>query len=377
MKRELEHQGHQVSVFTGDLDPSSREAGVYHVRSARPTIWGGILRRLLRPWRPKGSEVFDFARVISAEILRVHQRARIDVIDMEESFGWFADVRVLTSIPVLVKLHGPAFLSLVENELNTPFAREKIQREGRALRLATTIIAPCESTLRQTVERYRLTPRTTRKIVNPLAMDTDVPQWRLDRCDRNTILFVGRFDLRKGADIVLKAFLSVVKRRPELKLIFVGPDRGLSGPDGNPIHFNTYCDLLFPVELRDRVDYRGPLANREIEELRVKAMLTVVASRWENLGYTILEAMFQGCPLVSTDAGGCPETVINGVTGRLAKSEDPDAFAAQFCLMLDDPEGAQAMSVAAHLHIVEDYSAAKVAAATIEMYQQAISNCHR
>jgi glycosyltransferase involved in cell wall biosynthesis len=87
--------------------------------------------------------------------------------------------------------------------------------------------------------------------------------------------------------------------------------------------------------------------------------------------------MFQGCPLVSTDAGGCPETVINGVTGRLAKSEDPDAFAAQFCLMLDDPEGAQAMSVAAHLHIVEDYSAAKVAAATIEMYQQAISNCHR
>jgi glycosyltransferase involved in cell wall biosynthesis len=337
-------------------------------------MWDRYLQRLLRPWRPKGSEVFDFARVIAAEILSVHQREPIDVIDMEESFGWFADVARLTSIPVLVKLHGPAFLSLVENELNTPFAREKIEREGRALRLATTIIAPCELTLRQTLERYRLSPRDKRKIVNPMAMDTDVPQWRLDICDRNTILFVGRFDLRKGADIVLKAFLSVVKGRPELKLIFVGPDRGLSGSDGNQIHFKTYCDLLFPVELRDRVDYRGPIANREIEELRLKAMLTVVASRWENLGYTILEAMFQGCPLVSTDAGGCPETVINGVTGRLAKSEDPDAFAAQFCAMLDDPKGAQEMGVAARLHIVEHYSAAKVAAATIEMYQKAISN---
>jgi glycosyltransferase involved in cell wall biosynthesis len=377
MKRELEHQGHQVSVFTGDLDPSSSEARVYHVRSARPAMWDRYLQRLLRPWRPKGSEVFDFARVIAAEILRVHQREPIEVIDMEESFGWFADVARLTSIPVLVKLHGPAFLSLVENELNSPFACEKIEREGRALRLATTIISPCESTLRQTVERYRLSPRDKRKIVNPVAMDTDVPQWQLDTCDRNTILFVGRFDLRKGADILLKAFLSVLKTRPELKLIFVGPDRGLSGPDGKPIHFKAYCDLLFPVELRDRVDYRGPMANREIEKLRVKAMLTVVASRWENTGYTVLEAMLQGCPLVSTDAGGCPEAVMHGVTGRLAKSEDPDAFAVQFRSMLDEPKGAQDMGRAARLHIVETFAAAKVAAATIEMYQKAISNCHR
>jgi glycosyltransferase involved in cell wall biosynthesis len=296
---------------------------------------------------------------------------------MEESFGWFADVARLTSIPVLVKLHGPAFLSFVEEELKTAFARVKIEREGRALRLATTIISPCESTLTQTIERYGLSPKDKRHIVNPMAMDTDVPQWRLDTCDRNTILFVGRFDLRKGADIVLKAFLSVLKARPELRLIFVGPDRGISGSDGMSIHFKTYCDLLFPVELRDRVDYRGPMANREIEKLRVKAMLTVVASRWENPGYTVLEAMLQGCPLISTDAGGCPEAVIHGVTGRLAKSEDPDAFADQFRAMLDDPEGAQSMGRAARLHIVENFAAAKVAAATIEMYEKAISNGRR
>jgi glycosyltransferase involved in cell wall biosynthesis len=119
------------------------------------------------------------------------------------------------------------------------------------------------------------------------------------------------------------------------------------------------------------------MANREIEKLRVKAMLTVVASRWENTGYTVLEAMLQGCPLVSTDAGGCPEAVMHGVTGRLAKSEDPDAFAVQFRSMLDEPKGAQDMGRAARLHIVETFAAAKVAAATIEMYQKAISNCHR
>ena len=175
---------------------------------------------------------------------------------------------------------------------------------------------------------------------------------------------------------MLNAFLSILKARPELNLIFVGPDRGLTGSDGNLIQFGAYCDLLFPVKLRSRVDYLGPIANRDIEKLRVKAMLTVVASRWENMGYTVLEAMFQGCPLVSTDAGGCPEAVIDGATGRLAKSEDADDFAAQFNAMLNDPAAAQEMGRAARLHIIEHYSADKVAAATVEMYQRAISNCH-
>jgi glycosyltransferase involved in cell wall biosynthesis len=377
MKRELEQRGHKVSVFAGEVDPSTSEPGIHHVRYARPSSWDQVVLRLLRLWRPRGSEVFDFARIISAEILKVHQREPIDVVEMEESFGWFAEVGRLTSIPVLVKLHGPAFLSLVEDELDTAFAREKIEREGRALRLATAIISPSERTLRQTVERYALSPKVQRHIVNPLTMDSDTPLWRLDACDRNTILFVGRFDLRKGADVVLKAFLCALKVRPELKLIFVGPDRGLTASDGTRIRFQEYCDLLFPTELRGHVDFRGPMANREIAKLRAQAMMTVVASRWENAGYTVLEAMFQGCPLVSTDAGGCPESVINGVTGRLAKSEDPLDFANQMFAVLDDPKGAEALGQAARRHIIDHHSSARVAAATIEMYEEAIANRRR
>ncbi len=375
MKRELEQRGHQVSVFAGDLDPSTGDRRVYHVRRLRPSISDRVLRRLSRPWRVQGIEVFDFGRVIAAEMLIVHQKEPIDIIEMEESFGWFADVGRLTSIPVIVKLHGPAFLSF--DKFNAAFACEKIEREGRALRLATTIVSPCELTLRQTIERYRLSPNYKRHIVNPLTMDSDTPQWRLDACDRDTILFVGRFDLAKGADVILKAFLVALKTQPKLKLIFVGPDRGLPGPDGNLVNFEPYCDSLFPPEFTDRVDFRGPMPNREIAKLRVKAMVTVVASRWENAAYTVLEAMFQGCPLVSTDAGGCPESVINGVTGLLAKSEDPEDFATQLRTMLSDPEAAESMGRAARRHVIEHHSTASVATASIEMYEQAISNSRR
>jgi glycosyltransferase involved in cell wall biosynthesis len=197
--------------------------------------------------------------------------------------------------------------------------------------------------------------------------------WSLAGCERDTILFVGRFDLRKGADVLLKALLLVLQKRPAVKLIFVGPDRGLPGSDGKLVHFETYCDHLFPPHLRTRVDYRGRLANREIATLRTSAMLTVIASRWENQGYTVLEAMFQGCPIVSSDAGGCPESIINGVTGRLAKSEDPEDFAAQILAMLDDPERARLLGQAARQHVIDVHSPDKVAASSLLMYQKVIA----
>jgi glycosyltransferase involved in cell wall biosynthesis len=372
MKRELERQGHRVSVFTRELDGSVRDPAVYVVEG-RP-FWDRVKRRLFRAPSSIEQGIFNYSAAIAARLRQVHRQASIDIVEMEESFGWSADVGEQTGLPVLVKLHGPAFLSLVENELISSFGKEKIDREGQALRRSSAIISPSQRTLSETIDRYALTPKYKRHIVNPLTMDQDTPLWRLKTCDRNTILFVGRFDLRKGADIALQAFLLALKERPNLNLIFVGPDNGLSMPDGTALHFNAYCDAFFPKSLRDRVDYRGRLSNREIAELRTKAMVTLVASRWENQGYTVLEAMYQGCPVVSTDAGGCPESVIDGVTGRLARSEDSHDFAVKIASILEDPEGAEAIGQTARQHVIANHAAEKVAAETLEMYRKVTSN---
>lgn len=370
MKRELESQGHRVSVFTEVLDTSSAERGIYQVRRR---LRDRLLYRL-RGLRPRtGNDVFAFSAVIAAGILQVHRRDPIDVLEIEESFGWFADIGRRTSLPLLVKLHGPAFLSLVEDEVDTAFGREKVAREGRALRLARAVASPSNSTLQRTLERYRLSPAVSAHVRNPLLMDDDTPQWRLEACERNLLVFVGRFDLRKGADIALQAFRSALRMRPDLKLIFVGPDHGLPAVDGKKVLFAAYCEALFGSELRDRVDFRGRMSNREIAKLRSRAMVTVVASRWENQSYALLEAMFQGCPLVSTDAGGCPESVVHGVSGRLAKSGDPEDFATQILATIADPEGARAMGQAARRYVLEQHAPRQVAEASLDLYQKVIS----
>jgi glycosyltransferase involved in cell wall biosynthesis len=372
MKRELEARGHQVSVFTSELDRAAAEPGIYLVRRR---LRGRLRRHLLRGRSVPGHDTFAFAAEIAAAILAVHRRGPIEVIEMEESFGWFAEIARRTGLPMLVKLHGPAFLSLVEEELSTAFGREKIEREGKALRLARVLTAPSISTLERTLARYGLAPAVCAQVANPLMMDADTPVWDLEQCSRNTILFVGRFDQRKGADVILKSFRSMLRVRPDLRLIFVGPDSGLPGPDGECIHFAEYCDALFG-NLHDRVDYRGRMPNRDIARLRAAAMVTVVASRWENQSYALLETMFQGCPLVSTDAGGCPESVVDGVTGRLARSEDPQQFAAQVLAMIADPREAQTLGAAGRRYVLEKHAPAQVADASLALYARTVALAH-
>jgi glycosyltransferase involved in cell wall biosynthesis len=101
--------------------------------------------------------------------------------------------------------------------------------------------------------------------------------------------------------------------------------------------------------------------------------VTVVASRWESQPYAILEAMAQGCPIVSTDAGACPESIIHGESGLLARSEDSEDFAAKICAILGDPQGAAAMARAAREYVLTHHSAPVVVDAMLECYQAAIS----
>lgn len=370
MKCELERRGHKVSVFTQGEDLSVSDPDIHYVRRR---LKDRALGRLSRIWQPPEFNVFDYSAVIASAISVTHRRDPIDIIEMEESFGWFADIERRTSLPLVVKLHGPAFLTMPTNERDTAFGREKIAREERALRMATAIISPSVSTLAKTVERYRLRPKEARQIGNPIGLDSKVPLWSLGECERNTILYVGRFDKIKGADVLLDAFAFILKSRPDSRLIFVGPDFGMPAMDGKHIQFEAYCALHFPPEFRRCVDFRGRLSIREIATLRTRAMLTVVASRSENQPYAVLEAMLQGCPVVSTDAGGCPEIIASGETGLLAKSEEANDFAQQILQIMEHPEHAAALGFAARRHVIDNYAPAKVADSAIEMYERVIA----
>lgn len=370
MRQGLQQDGHRVSIFAGGPDSLEAEPDLYSVQRA---LAGRLARRIARSRFPIERDILEFGHVIAEHMLKVHRRDPIDVIEMEESMGWAADVAAGTSIPVVTKLHGPGFLHIMEEERETPFAQAKIQREGEALARLPVIVAPSQSTLNETLARYALQPKLARQLVNPITLGEGTPLWNLDRCDRSTVLFVGRFDKIKGGDLALLGFQKLLARQPQMRLVVVGTDPGLLLPGGTRVHIKDYIASLRDDALERAVTYRGRLAPAEIAELRASSLVTMVTSRHENQAYTVLEAMLQGCPVVCADNSGSSESIEHQRTGLLVETENTAEIAAQLERIVVDPELGRSLGQAARDYILRTHSPAVVVAHAIDIYREAMA----
>src|SRR5262249_15684610 len=145
--------GHRVSIFTGELGAGVTDPAVHVAREHR---WKPVAR-LLKPKKSSWEDgIFKFSQLMASKLLRVHRKNPIDVMEMEECVGWNADIAQRTGIPVVVRLHGPSFLTFTEEELTTDFAQRRVAREGEALRQAQMIVSPSRNALLRTIERYQL-----------------------------------------------------------------------------------------------------------------------------------------------------------------------------------------------------------------------------
>ena len=372
MRDELHRLGHRVTLITAT---TQRDDGnrVYGIDASR---WGRFVRRVRLKLAADRDDVYSVGSHIAEQAARIHCRDPIDVLEMEESFGWAAEVISARRFAVVVKLHGPAFLTMPEADRDTEAMQRRIHREGAGLASARVITAPSQCTLEKTFASYALDPPISAKVVNPIS-PAGLDLWTAHSSSRDTILFVGRFDETKGADRVLLAFKAILSQRHDLRLTFVGPDVGIRVDGDRLVHFEEYARSLFSADQLQRINYVGRKSPKEIAALRCHAALTVVASRWETQGYTALEAMLQGCPLVCSDTSGLGESVQHGVTGLLFHGDDIDGLAMHILRLLDDRVLAEELGQRARKYVLATHAPEVVVEQALEVYRAAISDFHR
>ena len=143
-----------------------------------------------------------------------------------------------------------------------------------------------------------------------------------------TVLMVAAMRADKDHDLVLQAWPSVLLEHPGARLRFAGdgPRRG---------HLEAKAVSL---GITDSVEFLG--VRDDTETLLRDAHLLVLASyAVECFPYAALEAMATGRGVVSTNVGGLPEMVDDGVTGRLVPPHDGDALARALLEGLADATG--------------------------------------
>lgn len=374
MRGELLKRGHHVTILTIGTDSGVNDPDVFCPIS---TLRFKIKVRFMRAIGYSGWMTENWGETIAAVVNRIHKRHPIDVIEMEESFGWCGSVAKLTPIPVVVKLHGPCFLvhSLLNEE--DPWLARHIYLEKSGLSKIATVISPSQNTLEDTIARYALHPQFAQRIPNCIIADPNLPIWKMEECDPKSILFVGRFDKIKGADILLKAFRLLLNRDSSLKLIFVGPNDEPIEEDGIQYSSSSYVKHILAVSQQENIEFKGRLSPKEIAQLRVESALTIVSSRWESQSYTALEAMMQGCPVVASNTGGIPEIIHDGVTGRLYDCESPDELAHTILQVLAHLDSSKTMGINARQYVLEKHSTSVVADATFCAYTEAIKSNSR
>ncbi|MCX6508309.1 MAG: glycosyltransferase family 4 protein [Actinobacteria bacterium] len=125
-----------------------------------------------------------------------------------------------------------------------------------------------------------------------------------------TILFVGRFETRKGAHVVIEAVKSWREvGGPEVHLIMAG-----DGPDG--------ANLRRLADGDSAISFVGAISDAEKRHLLGESAVVVAASLFgESFGMTLLEGMASGAAVVASDIDGYREAA--GGFATLFEPNDP------------------------------------------------------
>jgi glycosyltransferase involved in cell wall biosynthesis len=157
-----------------------------------------------------------------------------------------------------------------------------------------------------------------------------------------TIISVARMVPQKDFATLLRGAVGL-KGDWRIQLVGDGPERpGLEA-------------LSRQLKLQDRVEFLG--RRLDVGHLLAQADIFVLASHWEGLPISILEAMRAGLPVIASDVGGVKESVIDGITGFVAPPRDPGRLRSHLQMLIDSPGLLKAMGQAgreafeAHFHI--------------------------
>ncbi len=141
---------------------------------------------------------------------------------------------------------------------------------------------------------------------------------------------VGRLEEGKGQHILLQAIGRLEAQLPRIKVLLIGSETvGQSGYE------NRLKQLAKELGIGQRVIFTG--FQEDVPAVSAALDITVLATKKETFGLSLIETMAQEIAPIGTAAGGVPEIIDDDMNGLLVPSFDIDALANALQKLISDP----------------------------------------
>ena len=168
--------------------------------------------------------------------------------------------------------------------------------------------------------------------VMPIGVDLDLFRPRRRPADRDErVLKVGFFKgFRRvyGAPYLMRAMPTVLEELPHVRFELIG--------DGPELLLCKQMAGLYGVE--SAVRWRAPQPHRNLPNFLDRWDLSVIPSLCESFGVAALESAAMQVPVIASDVGGLPDTVLHDETGLLVPAQAPEALADALITLLHNKQ---------------------------------------
>ncbi|MBN2366877.1 MAG: N-acetyl-alpha-D-glucosaminyl L-malate synthase BshA [Calditrichaeota bacterium] len=165
--------------------------------------------------------------------------------------------------------------------------------------------------------------------------------------------------VKRVEDIIEIAFK--VKKQLPVKVMMIG-----DGPDRSKAEM-----LARDLGIADDICFLGK--QEDIYLLLASSDLFLMPSRLESFGLAALEAMSCGVPCITSNTGGLPELVKDGISGFTAEVGDVESMAGYALKILKDDDLRKKMSRSSREYAFQNFHVDKIIPQYLELYRKILS----
>lgn len=303
----------------------------------------GLLPRWMRNFPGRSGRLTSSLRM-AARAFTVMREWRPDIVHLHSTFAGLVMRPLLWALPHRPRIvycpHGWAF----DRKTGSMETAAASAMERLLSRMCDAIICVSANDMHRALA-LRMPPGGLRLVRNGIA-DVPAPSFPAGHGHSwpegaRRILFVGRLDQQKGADVLFAAMRELGN---SAFAVVVGS--------------SVVGDGGLAASAPANVAIAGWLSRPQIADLYARAEVLVLPSRWEGLPMVAIEAMRAGLPVVATRVGGLPEIVEDGISGRIVEADDPAQLARVLAGL--DGETLREMGARARLRYLRDFQIDRV-----------------